>query len=83
MCDPAEVLFQVVNCGLQLIVRAIRQSTVTRQTAEATVKITVLRNQNAPVFIGNYFRTVDERIRLGSSIVQLSARDDDTQVSLI
>ena len=83
MCDPAEVLFQVVNCGLQLIVRAVRQSTVTRQTAEATVRITVLRNENGPVFIGNYFRTVDERIRLGSSIVQLSAQDDDTQVSLI
>ncbi len=43
-----------------------------------TVVITVQRNPSAPAFQGdNYQRTIDERIELGTSVLQLAARDAD------
>ena len=77
------VIIVVVIIDLQLLVQATRQSTVTSQTATASVNIIVLRNENPPIFIGSYFETVDERLRLGSSVVQLVAQDSDTLVSFV
>lgn len=66
----------------QLLVRATRQSIVTIQSATATVTVRVLRNENGPVFVGNYVRSMDENSPLGSSVVQLLARDNDTKVKI-
>ncbi|XP_070182127.1 cadherin EGF LAG seven-pass G-type receptor fmi-1-like [Littorina saxatilis] len=66
----------------KLLVQATRQSTVTRQTATSTVTIIVLRNENEPVFIGSLNATVDERLSVGSQLLQLQARDADVNDSL-
>ena len=43
-----------------------------------TVTINVQRNPNPPQFQGdNYQRTIDEKIELGASVLQLAARDRD------
>ncbi|PVD37419.1 hypothetical protein C0Q70_00009 [Pomacea canaliculata] len=60
-----------------LVVQAVRQMEVTRQSASATVTVNVNRNLNAPVFMGNYERTLDENSLLGTSVVQLMANDSD------
>ncbi len=43
-----------------------------------TVTINVQRNPSTPQFQGdNYQRTIDEKIELGTSVLQLAARDAD------
>lgn len=54
------------------------------QTASALVNITVNRNLNPPFFSTNmYNASLLEDSQLGTSVVQLTARDNDLQVSLI
>lgn len=48
------------------------------QISNATVPITVIRNQNAPVLNQSQFRlTIPENTPLGSSVIQLTATDQD------
>ena len=52
------------------------------QTAFATVNITVTRNENVPVFsTNNYVTNIPETMALGSSVIQLTATDQDALVS--
>lgn len=53
------------------------------ETATAQVNITVQRNVNGPQFTeASYYRVVPETLQLGASVVQLSATDNDVNVSL-
>lgn len=54
------------------------------QTAYATVNITVTRNLFPPVFDRQiYEATISESLPLGSSVIQLTATDNDAFVSLV
>lgn len=74
--------FQLISLS-QLIVEATKDFAIGgTQTATATVVITVQRNMNGPIFSEDtYMRTVQETLKLGSSVVQLSADDADDQVT--
>jgi hypothetical protein len=49
---------------------------------DATVTVTVVRNLQTPYFLqSNYVTTIQENQAIGTSILQVSARDDDTTVS--
>lgn len=48
----------------------------------ATVTINVIRNQNTPYFINEpYTRLIQENLPTGTSIYQVTARDNDSPVS--
>lgn len=48
----------------------------------ATVTINVIRNQNTPYFINEpYSRLIQENLPTGTSIYQVTARDNDSPVS--
>lgn len=57
-----------------------------RQTADttATVTVNVDRNLYAPVFINpaSYVVTINENLAGGSSVIQISTKDNDTVVRL-
>ena len=56
----------------------VYDTTYPDNVGSGTVTITVQRNPNAPQFQGdNYQRTIDEKIGLGASVLQLAARDQD------
>ena len=66
----------------QLRVEASKTFTTGLKKASSVVNITVARNENAPTFAPErYTVTVPENLALGSSVVQLTASDVDTQVS--
>ena len=66
----------------QLQVMATKVFANGMQTAYATVNITILRNLFAPVFDRQLYEvTVQETLTLGSTIVQLTATDQDAFVS--
>nr|XP_034314273.1 protocadherin-like wing polarity protein stan [Crassostrea gigas] len=57
-------------------VRVRDQQYYEKQT-EADVEITVLRNQQSPVFLGTYAREIPENTPMLTSILQVTARDTD------
>ncbi|GFS23625.1 protocadherin Fat 4, partial [Elysia marginata] len=61
-----------------LVVRAVRDSGLTSQTAESTVTINVERNQNGPVFnASRYEKTIQDTTDIGSLILTVFAEDQD------
>lgn len=67
-----------------MTVKATKDFSGVIQTASALVNITVNRNLNSPFFLQNIYNTsLLEDSQLGTSVVQLTARDNDIQVSLI
>ena len=66
----------------QLQVEATKVFSNGIQTAYATVNITVLRNQFAPVFERQLYEVnVQETLSLGTQVVQVTATDQDIFVS--
>lgn len=56
----------------------VHDSAYPDQPSTATVPIQVTRNENAPIFAtADYNVNLAENHRLGSSVVQVSASDDD------
>ncbi|RUS82555.1 hypothetical protein EGW08_009685 [Elysia chlorotica] len=61
-----------------LVVRAVRDSGLTSQSAESTVTITVNRNLNGPIFNdSNYEETIQDTTGVGSFILGIFAEDQD------
>ncbi|KAK3745550.1 hypothetical protein RRG08_040225, partial [Elysia crispata] len=61
-----------------LVVRAVRDSGLTSQSAESTVTITVIRNLNGPVFNASlYEETIQDTTDIGSFILGVFADDAD------
>lgn len=76
-----------VNCNMciilfwQLIVR-LSDGAGRVAAQSATVTINVIRNQNTPYFINEpYSRLIQENLPTGTSIYQVTARDNDSPVS--
>lgn len=64
----------------QLHVKASRQFTTGLKTAVTQVNISVIRNENPPVFSREIYQmTIPETLNLGSSVQQLTATDADAQ----
>ncbi|GFN78435.1 protocadherin fat 4, partial [Plakobranchus ocellatus] len=64
----------------RLRVQASKTFTDGLKTAVSQVEIRVTRNENPPLFAPDiYVRTVPETLALGSSVVQLTASDQDSQ----
>ncbi len=56
----------------------VYDTTYPENRGTGSVVVTVTRNPKAPRFQADrYERTVDEKIELGTSILQLAARDED------
>lgn len=60
-------------------VRVRDQQYYEKQTI-ADVEITVLRNQQSPFFLGTYAREIPENTPMLTSILQVTARDNDMRV---
>lgn len=66
-----------------MTVKATKNFSGVVQTASALVNITVNRNLNSPFFSKNMYNTsLLEDSQLGTSVVQLTASDNDLQVRL-
>ena len=53
-------------------------------TQSATVTVVVIRNENTPYFINEpYSRLIQENLPTGTSIYQVTARDNDDAVSTV
>ena len=67
----------------QLFVAAVDQGIPSRSaTVDATVRITVTRNQNSPIFFNEpYAVTIRESESVGTSIYSVTVNDADTVVS--
>jgi hypothetical protein len=50
------------------------------KTAEASVKVFVNRNRQSPFFIGTYGRDISENTPVSTSLIQVSAQDNDMRV---
>ena len=75
-------MYRNVIFSLQLRVQATKAFGSGVQTAFATVNITVQRNLNTPQFDRQtYDVTIPESLQLGSSVIQLTASDNDAFVS--
>ena len=73
---------KVIFFKFKLQVKATKTISGQVQTAFATVNITVTRNENVPVFsTNNYVTNIAETMALGSSVIQLTATDQDALVS--
>lgn len=70
---------------MQLIIGAYDLGTPSRSAnIDATVTLSVVRNLQTPYFLqSNYVTTIQENQATGTSILQVSARDDDTTVSFL
>lgn len=65
----------------RLQVQAVNQGSISLQTATAFVNITVIRNENPPVFTRDqYSQVIQDTSPVGSSIVQVTANDLDGDV---
>lgn len=71
--------------SMQLIIGAYDLGTPSRSAnIDATVTLSVVRNLQTPYFLqSNYVTTIQENQATGTSILQVSARDDDTTVSFL
>ena len=62
----------------QLQVEAVSDTGISIQTAIALVNITVVRNENGPIFTRtNYFTQVQDTITIGTFLIKVSASDND------
>ncbi len=48
----------------------------------ATVVVNVARDQNPPVFVGDYDREISENLAVNSSVLTVEARDGDRRVCI-
>ncbi|XP_035826841.1 protocadherin Fat 4, partial [Aplysia californica] len=77
------VILCVMDCFSQLRVEASKLFSTGLKTAVSQVNITVIRNENPPVFNPDFYVTeVAESLSLGSAVVQLTATDRDVQDDL-
>ena len=71
-------MFLLFIFPLQLVVRATRTSSVTTQTADSVVTISVTRNLNGPVFTRrDYNVSIQDTTSVGTVILSVEARDLD------
>ncbi|RUS85645.1 hypothetical protein EGW08_006591, partial [Elysia chlorotica] len=65
----------------QLLVQARSDTGVTIQTASALVNITVIRNENSPIFdLTNYAVTVQDTTNIGTVVLTVTATDQDGDI---
>ena len=71
-------MYQCLNYRLFQLTLVVFDTIYPDNVGSGTVTINVQRNPNPPQFQGdNYQRTIDEKIELGASVLQLAARDQD------
>lgn len=66
---------------LQLTIEA-NDNQVNPRTASGVLTVSVTRNSGPPVFSnnGNYFQTIDETQQVGTSVLVVTATDQDSNV---
>ena len=70
--DPAKLT------AYELLVEAQFDTGITVQTATAVVDITVVRNENGPVFTSNnYIQSVQDTVAIGTFLLRVTANDAD------
>ena len=58
----------------------VRDAGTPQKSAEATVRVNVLRNSHTPTFIRSQYSTdIDESLPIGSVVIGVSATDGDAE----